>query len=196
MKHVLTCIAVIFLLFIIIIPVIAIKTGSEKTSPEETVPEETVLGKIAEANSVQEISNLINGTTWHYTEDLKYSDIGCWLKVKFHNGSYTTYYAQPMDGEWTEGGRGTYEVGEGRFRNTGGHYYRIDWKGDMKFNYIEIPCEMTLSISKDGFRLHVGSSLMRQANALTMGANASAYYNATHNQTYSGKMEFGDYTWN
>lgn len=170
-------------------------TGYEVTGSKKTVPEETVPEKIAEANSVQEISNLIDGTTWHYTENLKYSDIGCWLKVEFHNGSYTTYYAHPTDGEWTEGGRGSYEVGEGRFSDSGEKYYRIDWKGDMKFNYIKIPCEMTLSISEDGFQLHVGSSLMRHANALTMGANASAYYNATHNQTYSGKMEFGDYTW-
>ena len=163
---------------------------NQTSTPQKSIPE-----RIMEATAQEEVSSLLNGTTWHYTEDLSKSEIGGWLKVVFNDGQYTTYYANPSDGAWTEGGRGTYNVSEGRYANTGGKYFAVSWEGTMKFDYLEIPCEMTMTIDKAGFQLNVGSSLMRGMNNLTMGIQEGAYYNATHNQTYKGMMEFGDYSW-
>lgn len=163
----------------------------------QTVSEKTITEKIMEANSVQEIQDLINGTTWHYTENLNTSQIGCWLKVTFKNGKYITYYAQPSDGKWTEGGSGNYEVTEGRYSNTGQKYYAVSWKGDMKFDWLTLPCEMSMTINEDGFQLNLSSNMLKQMNSITMGANEGAYYNATHgSNVYTGEMEYGDYNWN
>lgn len=169
---------------------------SQQIVPQKNIPQKTIPQKIQEANSVQEIKNLIDGTTWHYTENLSNSQIGGWLKVTFKNGEYITYYAQPSDGKWTEGGRGKYEVSEGRYSNTGTKYYAVSWKGDMNIAPFTIPCEMTMTMDKDGFQLNVGSSLMNGMNSLTMGIKEGAYYNATHKNVFTGVMEYGDYKWN
>lgn len=169
------------------------QTDNDKQHCE--VVEKSVPEKLKEAQNIDEISDFINGTTWHYTENLSTSKIGGWLKVEFKDGQYITYYANPSDGQWTEGGRGKYNVSEGRYSNTGDKYYGISWNGKMKFDWLEIPCEMVMTIDNDGFQLNVSSNLMKGMNALTMGINEAAYYNATHNQVYSGKMDFGDYTW-
>lgn len=185
------------LLFLLATIVMLIQScGNNETKQSiSQVPQKTIPEKIQEATSLQEVKNLIDGTTWHYTENLSTSKIGGWLKVIFNNGNYITYYAKPSDGKWTEGGRGQYEIKEGRYSNTGEKYYGVSWNGDMKFDWVTIPCEMIMTIDKDGFQLNVGSSLMRGMNSLTMGIQGAAYYNATHNQTYTGSMEFGDYSW-
>lgn len=178
------------------IAIIIPSCGNNETTSQQTVPQKTIPEKIMEANSVQEIKNLIDGTTWHYTENLDNSEIGGWLEVKFKNGEYITYYAQPSDGKWTEGGRGKYEVSEGRYSNTGSKYYAVSWKGDMKITPFTIPCEMTMTMDKDGFQLNVGSSLMNGMNSLTMGIKEAAYYNATHKNVFTGRMEYGEFSWN
>lgn len=151
--------------------------------------------RLIAAENLNEIKKLIDGTTWHYTENLSNSEIGGWLKVYFKNGQYITYYATPSDGEWTEGGRGRYEITEGRYANTGKKFYGVNWKGDMKLNWITIPCEMLMTIDKDGLQLNVGSSFMNGMRSLSMGINEAAYYNATHKNVFTGKIEFGDYVW-
>ena len=64
----------------------------------------------------------------------------------------------------------------------------------MRIEGLEIPCEMTMTMDKNGIQLHVQSSYLRAMRSLTMGINEAAYYNATHNDIYTGEMEFGDYT--
>lgn len=187
---------IVSLILSICLITISCSNSSNKSNEQESqVYEKTVPEKIQEATSVQEVSKLIDGTTWHYTEDLSKSKIGGWLKVVFSNGQYITYYANPSDGKWTEGGRGVYEVSEGRYSNTGGRYYAVSWEGNMKFDWVKIPCEMTMTMDKDGCQLNVSSSFMKGINSLTMGIQEGAYYNATHSQVYTGEMSFGDYTW-
>lgn len=158
---------------------------------EEIIPE-----KIKKATSLEEIGNLIDGTTWHYTENLTTSEIGGWLKVSFEEGRYITYYAKPSDGQWTKGGEGKYDISEGRYSNTGKKYFAVEWKGDMNFEGITLPCEMVMTISGGNFQLNVKSSFVNSMNALTMGINKAAYYAASHKpKIYTGEMEFGDYSW-
>lgn len=189
---------IVAIILVVFISVIVLSNNSSKTVKDSLismVEEKTIPEKLQESHDIKEISNLINGTTWHYTEDLSTSKIGGWVKVEFKNGQFITYYAAPQDGKWTEGGRGNYKVSEGRYTNTGGKYYSVFWEGKMKFDWLELPCEMAMTIDNNGFQLHVSSSVMKAMNAVTMGVTDAAYYNATHNQVYSGKMEFGDYNW-
>lgn len=185
----------IILFTMMVIPSCGNNGRHETTDEEPIIPQKTIPELLQEATNVQEIPNLIDGTTWHYTENLNNSEIGGWLQVTFNNGQYITYYANPTDGKWTEGGRGQYDISEGRYSNTGEKYYGISWNGDMKFDWATIPCEMTMTINNDGIQLNVTSSFMKGLNSLTMGVRQGAYYNATHNQVYKGKMEFGEYSW-
>lgn len=151
--------------------------------------------KIKAAKSVEEVAQLLNGTVWHYTENLSNSQIGCWIKVAFANGQYTTYFAQPADGKWTEGGNGKYEIIEGRYTNTGKKYIAVAWNGNMKVEFLTIPCEFFLTL--DQFQLNVGSSLVDgMANMNDRFAGRSYQESAMRKKTHwTGQMEFGDYAW-
>lgn len=152
--------------------------------------EKSLEQKIREAQTVEEVRKLLNGTTWHYTENLSNSQIGCWLKVEFRNGQYTSYYASPSDGHWTKSKTGTYSIDEGRYSNTGTKYIAVEWEGDIFASYTTIPCEFKMTT--DDFELHLFSSFLDHINTSLHGY----YYNAEHGGThYTGKMEFGDYLW-
>ena len=155
------------------------------------VVEKSVDQKIREAKTVAEVRRLIDGTTWHYTEDLSYSKIGCWLKVVFRGGQYTCYYAKPSDGKWTKSKSGTYKIEEGRYSNTGEKYISVKWDGDIFAEFMAVPCEFEMTT--DNFTVHVFSSFTDHMNTALHGH----YYTATRGRTHgSGQMEFGDYTWN
>ena len=186
----------IYLSIIVVACCLLTNCSKSKNTQSVAVIEKPIPEKLMESQNIKEISNLLNGTTWHYTEDLTTSEIGGWLKVKFNNGQFVTYYATPQDGKWTEGGRGKYEVSEGRYANTGEKYYAVSWEGKMMFDRLDLPCEMVMTIGKKGFQLNVTSSVFNAMKAITMGVNEAAYYAATHkDQVFSGRMEFGDYEW-
>ena len=148
---------------------------------EKTVPE-----KLKEAKSIQEVEQLIDGTTWHFTENLSISEIKGWCKVSFNNGQYTTYYAKPSDGKWTEGGHGRYVVSEGRYSNTGEKYIAVSWEGDMQVDWLPLPCEFTLTM--DNFQLVIGSSLSDHLRRMQNRWDTSS-------PKMRGYMSYGDYNW-
>lgn len=146
--------------------------------------------KIQKASTTDEVRQLINGTTWHYTENLSNSQIGCWLKVEFKDGQYTSYYAQPDDGKWTKDQSGSFEIKEGRYSNTGERYISVCYDGNIVLPQIgtTIPCK--IQITTDNFQLNV------QSNYLTMLDRMSGGSGVGHHMNLTGTMKYGDYSWN
>lgn len=146
--------------------------------------------KIRNAKTAAEVRKLIDGTTWHHTKNLHESKIGCWIKVKFENGKYTSYYAAPNDGKWTKSVTGKYKIKEDRFADSGEKYISVEWKGDLKADFVTLPCEF--SLVTNNFQLDVFSSFADGLNNFMYGS----YYNAINGRThYVDSMEFGDYFW-
>lgn len=129
------------------------KSGNKKTTA------------FSNAKSIEEVRQLINNTTWHYTPNT--SDpgehIGYWFKVSFNDGRYTLYRSYPSDGEWRNKEEGAYEVFEDRFSNTGTRFIGIRLLDEM-FNFVLIPSECQISV----------------------GFGREKYY---------GQIEYGDYLW-
>ena len=155
---------------------------------KEVVETKSTREKIQEATNADEVHQLLDGTTWHYTINLDNSEIGCWLKVVFHGDEYTSYYALPSDGQWTEDTSGTYEIEEGRYANTGERYISIRWEGNIKNPELNIllPCDMTMTT--DNFQLGVHSS---QMDAVLWNGHGMM-----KKIIMKGHMVYGDYTWN
>lgn len=147
----------------------------------------SVEDEVRTAKSIDEVKRTLNGTTWHYTENLDDSDIGCWIKVEFNNGKYTTYYALPSEGKWTQDKSGTYELKEGRYTNTGKKYVSVHWEGNIKNPQLgmTIPCEM--GFTTDNFQLNVHSP---QIDAVLYNGRGMI-----KQIIMKGQMEFGDYSW-
>lgn len=169
--------------------------SSQKPTVESPVEEEKVVEipldqKIRNASTVDEVRQLIDGTTWHHTKNLNDSKVGCWLKVKFENGRFTHYYALPSDGQWTQAGTGTYKVTEGRFADSGERYIAVEWEGKIKADFLTIPFEYKLVTNN--FEIHLFSSLMDGMDRLQNGHYAHAMRGNTH---YVDTMELGDYSW-
>lgn len=144
--------------------------------------EKTLDEKIKEAKTIEEIKELIDGTTWHYTENTSNSQIGFWIKVEFKDGYYTNYYASPSDGKWTLKGQGVYKIEEGRFSNSGEKYIAVKWEGGgyngwpSKFALIPANCQLAVTSAVP--------SLDRLNNPYKI------------EEPSYGIMEFGDYSWN
>lgn len=160
----------------------------------------SIESKIKNVKTKVEAEKLINGTTWHYTENLSTSEIGNWIKVTFNNGKYITYYANPADGEWTKGGEGSYKIEEGRYSNTGEKYISVLWEGDMIVErMIPLSCEFALTL--DNFQLNITSKMLdgiSHMNNLFSGMDfTSAHYSAATRKkaNWTGQMKFGDYIW-
>ena len=170
-------------------------TKSDYNMVEEMQQEKTLENKIKEAKNIEEVKKLIDGTTWHYTENLSSSAIGSWIKVTFSNGMFTAYYALPSDGQWTKGGSGEYEIVDGRYANTGDKYLSVAWEDKMKLEgWLTTPCQFMLTL--DNFQLHVGSKFMDGLAAANSFLEHGNSYNIPEKMNLTGKMEFGDYTWN
>ena len=118
------------------------------------------------------------------------SQIGCWLKVEFKDGQYTSYYAQPDDGKWTKDQSGSFEIKEGRYSNTGERYISVCYDGNIVLPQIgtTIPCK--IQITTDNFQLNV------QSNYLTMLDRMSGGSGVGHHMNLTGTMKYGDYSWN
>lgn len=151
------------------------------TSVNTPVTNISIESKLKNVTSVEDARRLIDGTTWHYTGNLSNSTVGCWLKVTFKDGKYTTYHALPSDGKWTFGGEGTYKIEENRYSDTGRKYIAVRWDGEMivQGTYLSLPFEYYLTL--DIFKLDVISNLM--------------YSMGYKNYKSSAQMEFGDYNW-
>lgn len=147
----------------------------------------SVEDEVKNAKTIDEVKRNLNGTVWHYTENLDNSDIGCWIKVEFNNGRYTSYYALPSEGKWTQDKSGTYELKEGRYSNTGERYISVHWEGDIKNPQLgmTIPCEM--AFTTDNFQLNVHSP---QIDAVLYNGRGMI-----KQIIMKGQMEFGDYAW-
>lgn len=142
--------------------------------------------KIQNAKTIEDVRTLLNGTTWHYTENLSTSKIEGWFKVRFEGEKYIAYTALPSDGRWTETERGNYKIREGRFSDTGEKYICVEWKSKLKVNYLEVPCEFALVTGN--FQVRVTSSFLDGMSRI------SNIYSTAHYAKY-GLMEFGDYEW-
>lgn len=176
MKKILTFVA------IVVVGVAMVSCGNQ-TSKSAT---KSVVDKLNSATTVDEVERLLDGTTWHYTENLSHSEIQGWCKVSFNNGLYTTYYAKPSDGKWTKGGEGKYEVYEGRYSNTGEKYIAVSWEGKMQVDWLVLPCEFTLTM--DNFQLVIGSSFSDSLRRLNNMWDTSS-------PKMRGYMTYGDYDW-
>ncbi len=170
---------------------------SDKTNTNSqingTTKENKIVTEIQEVKTVKEAGKLINGTTWHHTENLSTSKIKCWVKVSFKNGRFTSYYAKPSDGKWTQGGSGNYKISEGRFANTGTKYISVCWKDEMKLDgRINYPCEFYFVLND--FQLHIGSEFM-DGLARMNDYFKGDYFNVRNQIDIAVEMEFGDYSW-
>lgn len=176
-------------IFVAILP--SCSGNSESTSDNDTISTEaeevSIVDKLKDVSALEEAKNLLNGTTWHYTENLDDSDIGCWIKVEFNNGKYTSYYALPSDGKWTRDKSGTYQLEEGRYTNTGNKYISVNWEGNIKNPQLglTIPCEMAFTLS--GHELNVHSP---QIDAVLYDGRGMM-----KQIIMKGDMSFGDYNW-
>lgn len=148
--------------------------------------EDPIDEKIKNAKTIEDVRTLLNGTTWHYTENLNDSQIEGWFKVRFEGNNYIAYTALPSDGIWTETERGQYKISEGRFSNTGEKYICVEWKSKLKVDYLDIPCEFALTTNN--FQVRVTSSLLDGMSRI------ENIYSTKHYAKY-GIMEFGDYVW-
>lgn len=139
---------------------------------------ETRIFKLKYVARLENARELIDGTTWHYTENLSSSKIGFWVKVSFNNGQATSYYANPSDGKWTKSKENVnYQIEEGRYSNTGERYIAVKWKGQDNMG---LPCNYALILGS--FQLAVQSAL---PDLDTFKMLSPDY----------GTMEFGDYEW-
>lgn len=165
-------------------------TDSISDNNTTTQQEISIEDRVRNAQSIDEVNQLLNGTTWHYTENLDDSDIGCWIKVEFNNGNYTSYYALPSDGQWTRDESGVYELKEGYYSNTGEKYISVHWDGNIKNPRLglTIPCDMALTIDHDAVQLNVHSS---QIDAVLYNGHGSI-----KPIIMTGQMEYGDTQWN
>ena len=163
-------------------------TDTTDTVNTTAIKKKSITEKMQEATTIDEVKQLLNGTTWHYTENLDNSEIGCWIKVEFNGNNYTTYYALPSEGQWTKAQTGTYTVKECRYVNTGKKYISIHWDGSIKNPQLGIilPCDMAFTSDDFGLRVHSpqmdavlydGRGMMKQI-------------------IMNGTMEYGDYKWN
>ena len=130
------------------------------------------LNNLKNVKSVNEFEELIDGTTWHFTQNLNKTEIPCWIMVTFDNGKYKTYYANPSDGYWTEGGNGEYVVEESRYSNTGEKFYVIVWEGQMQLI--------------KGFDI---------SGTFALTHNGEFYIHPFVGPVVSGIMEYGNYEW-
>lgn len=164
-----------------------IRTDSSSLDNPAVQEEISIEDKIKNAKSIDEVKENLNGTVWHYTEDLDNSDIGCWIKVEFNNGRYTSYYALPSDGKWTQDKSGNYKLEEGRYNDTGKKYICVVWEGNIKNPQLglTIPCEM--AFTTDNFQLGVHS---RHIDAVLYNGRGMI-----KQIILKGQMEFGDYSW-
>lgn len=152
--------------------------NSNSTQMSQQEKEITIEQRIRDVQTIEEASKLIDGTTWHYTENLSSSKIGFWVKVSFNNGQATSYYANPSDGQWTKSKESAnYQIEEGRYSNTGERYIAVKWKGQ---GYMGLPCNYALIL--DSFQLAVQNAL---PDLDTFKMLPPDY----------GIMEFGDYEW-
>lgn len=157
---------------------LAILGGCKSDGVSTMAQEKSVQEKIKEASSIEEVETLLNGTAWHYTENLNTSNIGFWVKVEFSNGQFNSYYAEPSDGKWTSGGSGNYSIEEGRFSNSGEKYIAVIWEAKgykgLPFKYAFIPNNLQFSVQ----------SMLPSLSTFRL------------LEPDYGIMEFGDYSWN
>lgn len=110
----------------------AILQGQEKDSNQITqqsrdIP--TIEANLQNVTTIQDAKQLIEGTVWEHTVNTDESELGYWVKVEFANGRYKTFYMNPSDEDWTNGGEGVYEIKDGKFSNTGEKYIAVYWEG-------------------------------------------------------------------
>lgn len=165
---------------------VAVDTTQE-VEADEDVDETPTDEKIKSAPDAETVQTLLDGTTWHYTENLDDSEVGCWLKVVFSGTDFTTYYALPSDGYWTRDSTGTYEVREGRYANTGERYISIHWGGHIKNPILKNLLSCDMAMTTDNFQLNVHSPVM---DAVLWKGNGMM-----EKVIMKGRMAYGDYSW-
>ncbi len=150
----------------------------------------SVEAQLRTATSVDEVEKLINGTTWHSTPNLTTSNMEGWVQVKFSQGTFSCYTANPSDGKWTYAGSGRYDIGEGRFANTGEKYVYISWKADYKVSpSMKLPCTYTfIPLNR---QINVACDMLYHA----MRGLSGDYYGDAGNNGNVGMMVLGEYHW-
>ncbi len=160
---------------------------AQMVEANEVVDEKPTDEKIKSASDAEVVQTLLDGTTWHYTENLDDSEVGCWLKVEFSGKNYTAYHALPSDGEWTRDSTGTYELREGRYANTGERYISIHWGGHIKNPILKNLLSCDMAMTTDNFQPNVHSPVMDAILWKGQGMMEKVIM--------KGRMDFGDYSW-
>lgn len=103
------------------------KDSNQITQQTRDIP--TIEASLQNVTTIQDAKQLIEGTVWEHTVNTDESELGYWVKVEFANGRYKTFYMNPSDEGWTNGGEGAYKIKEGKFANTGEKYVAVHWEG-------------------------------------------------------------------
>ena len=128
------------------------KDSNQITQQTRDIP--TIEASLQNVTTIQDAKQLIEGTVWEHTVNTDESELGYWVKVEFANGRYKTFYMNPSDDDWSNGGEGTYEIKEGKFANTGEKYIAVYWEGG---GYLGWPTKYALVLNN--FQITVQSAL-------------------------------------
>ncbi len=132
----------------------ALLNETSNPNKQQTNDIPSVEAKLHNVRTIQEAKQLIEGTVWEHTVNTDESELGYWIKVEFANGRYKTFYMNPSDEGWTNGGEGVYEIKEGKFANTGEKYVAVYWEGG---GYKGWPMKYTLVLNN--FQITVQSAV-------------------------------------
>ena len=175
----------ISLILLLLVSVIFVSCDMKNTKDEKTIAKkETIKEKVKKVKSVNEFIKLLNGTTWHYTESLSNSEIGCWLKLEFSGDEYTLYHALPGDGKWTLNNKGKlYDCGESRYSNTGKKYFYVTCRGEI------------LNSTKYRFKIPAEIAITNNHQLLVFSEEIDALIGNGRETTLRGIIDYGDYSW-
>lgn len=143
--------------------------------------------KLREAQNTDEVKKLLNGTTWHCLQNDRSGAMSWWTQVKFEGDNFICYTANPSDGHWTEAGRGSYEIGQGRFANTGEQYVYLTWTAEGGKVLAKLPCEYVFIPTNRQFEI-----TCKALDSASRGISGNWYAPSTKE---TGTMILGEYEW-
>lgn len=96
----------------------------------------------SQCETVEGVEELINGTTWTFTEPITDdSHFKEWIKLEFNNGKVSQWIVSPSEGTWGEPEVFDYTVEKARYSNTGESYVRVIWCESSYEHYALVPLE-------------------------------------------------------
>lgn len=95
-------------------------------------------------STIEGVSQLLENTTWTYTQPIDDDKFGYWCRLVFKNGKLYYYEVFPSNGEWGEPNICDYSIEERRYSNTGERYIGIFWQSSL-MKYVFVPSEKSIS---------------------------------------------------